>query len=438
MVPVWQSRRDPADFPPRGDGGDERVTENRKLNLPLLRRIPAQIVPRVVLPLVAAALPLVLFYSSVRTLRELDEQRAIYLRHRVSLIVSRLESLEQAPAPEGLWEQFSGQEPYLSDLRILSRGEAAADLVPLWNGEELFRTRLSASAFRAWVPLHLNGGLHIAQIDLNPAAADFLLEHGRHNVIVASIGGLVLVILATYSLWAMRRTARYQVRQLELEHLAHIGKMSAVLAHEIRNPLGAIKGFVQLAAERTDAPTGKLLGRAVAEAERLEDLVKDLLAYGRPSAPQWREVRWSEIAAVVQGLAAHLIGNRPVRFTVSPADLAWSCDPALLEQALLNLVRNAVEAIPPNEAGDVSVTAESNATGVTVRVRDTGPGLPPAVRDRLYEPFLTTKASGTGLGLAITRRVVVSLGGTLEFASALQGGVEAVLRFPNSKREDHA
>jgi signal transduction histidine kinase len=410
------------------------------LNLNELRTFPTKIVPRVVLPLVAAALPLVLLYSSVRTLRELDEQRAIYLRHRVSLIVSRLEILDQASDPAALWDQFSEQEPYLEDLRILSRADAqgAPGLAPLWNGEELFRTSLSPDAFRAWVPFHLADGLHVAQIDLNPAAADFLLEHGRHNVIVASIGGLVLVVLAIYSLWAMRRTARYEVRQLELEHLAHIGKMSAVLAHEIRNPLGAIKGFVQLAAERADPPTGKLLGRAVAETERLENLVKDLLAYGRPSAPQWREVRWSEIAAVIEGHAAHLIGSRPVRFAISQADLTWRSDPALLEQALLNLVRNAVEAIPTGEAGDVCVAAEAGHSGVTVSVRDSGPGLAQPVRERLFEPFLTTKASGTGLGLAITKRVAATLGATLQLAPAPAGGVEAVLRFPHSNREHHA
>jgi signal transduction histidine kinase len=399
-----------------------------------------QLVPRVVLPLVAAALPMVLLYSSVRTLRELDEQRAIYLRHRVSLVVSRLDNLAAAPDPAGLWEQFSAEEPYLTDLRILSRSENGGDpdLAPLWNGEELFRTRLSAAAFRAWVPFHLADGLHIAQIDLNPAAADFLLEHGRHNVIVASIGGLVLVVLSIYSMWAIRRTARYQVRQLELEHLAHIGKMSAVLAHEIRNPLGTIKGFVQLAGERADDSTRKLLTRAVSETQRLEDLVKDLLAYGRPSTPQWRDVGWNEIAAILDGHARQLIGSRPVRFAVSPAEFSWRSDPALLEQAMLNLIRNAVEAIPVNDPGEVSVEAAADESGVTIRVRDTGPGLPQSVRERLFEPFLTTKASGTGLGLAITRKLATSLGGALEFGPSGGRGFDAVLRFPHNRREHHA
>lgn len=409
------------------------------MNLLKLRRFPKQIVPQLVLPLVAAALPIVLLYSSVRTLRELDEQRAIYLRHRVSLVVSRLENLTGAPDQTGLWEQLGGQEPYLTDLRVLSRqGDGEVDLAPLWNGEELFRTRLSGTAFRAWVPFHLAGGLHIAQIDLNPAAADFLLEHGRHNVIVATIGGLVLVVLSIYSMWAMRRAARYEVRQLELEHLAHIGKMSAVLAHEIRNPLGTVKGFVQLAGERADGSTRQLLDRAVAETQRLEELVKDLLAYGRPSQPQRREVNWSEVAAMLEAHARPMTENRPVRFVVSAAGFSWPSDPALLEQILLNLIRNAFEAVPANEPGEVSVDAATDGSAVTIRVTDTGPGLPDVVRERLFEPFLSTKASGTGLGLAITRKLAASLEGSLELGDAPGGGLEAVLHFPATVRGDHA
>ena len=400
-------------------------------------RFGKQIVSRVMLPLVIAALPLVLLYSSVRTLRELDEQRAIYLRHRVSLLVSRLESLDPAMDAEAIRERLGEDEPYLEDLRIFTHpGEPGGlDLAPLWQGQELFRTELTSTVFRAHVPFHSSGGLRIARIDLNPAAAEFLLVHGRHNVIVSSIGGLVLVLLSVYSLWAMRRAARLQVRQLELEHLAHIGKMSAVLAHEIRNPLGTIKGFVQLAGERVEQPVRGLLDRAVSETQRLEDLVKDLLAYGRPSQPQWKEVRWPEMADIAEGHARQLIGERPIALVIAAEPLAWRSDPALLEQALLNLVRNAVEAIPAGESAEIHIGAVRNGTGeIEIRVRDTGAGLPEAVRGRMFEPFLTTKASGTGLGLAITRKLAASLGGSLERAiragkrrrsdSAVRGGWE--------------
>jgi signal transduction histidine kinase len=398
-------------------------------------RFGKQIVSRVMLPLAIAALPLVLLFSSVRTLQELGEQRAIYLRHRVSLLVSRLESLDPAMDAETIRDRLGADEPYLEDLRIFVQ-PGDPDLAAIWHGQELFRTELTPEVFRAHVPFHSSGGLRIARIDLSPAAAAFLLLHGRHNVIVSSIGGLVLVLLSVYSLWAMRRAARLQVRQLELEHLAHIGKMSAVLAHEIRNPLGTIKGFVQLAGERAGQPIRDLLDRAVSETQRLEDLVKDLLAYGRPAPPQWKEVRWQEMAGIAEGHARHLIGGRPIKLVITAEPLIWESDPALLEQALLNLIRNAVEAIPAGEPGEIHIRAERNGAGeVAVRVRDTGAGLPEAVRERLFEPFLTTKASGTGLGLAITRKLAASLGGSLELRSG-PAGVEAILRLSNGKRQN--
>jgi signal transduction histidine kinase len=388
------------------------------------------------LPLVAAALPAVLLYSSMRTLRELDEQRAIYLRHRVSVLISRLETIDPSLNPGEIRERLSDEEPYLLDLRIVSSPDEpeARDLASIWNGQELFRTELTAATFRAHVPFHANGALHVARIDLNPAAAEFLLIHGRHNVIDSSIGGMVLVLLAVYSMWSIRRTARLQIRHIELEHLAHIGKMSAVLAHEIRNPLGTIKGFVQLAGERADPPVRRLLDRAVAETQRLEDLVRDLLAYGRPFAPQWKQVQWHEVAATAEAHARYLIGARAISLEIGTESISWRSDPALLEQALLNLIRNAVEAIPDGGQATIRITAECAGAGqIAVTVRDTGPGLSDQVRERLFEPFLTTKASGTGLGLAITRKLAGSLGGSLELRTPTEGGTEAVLRFSSNK-----
>lgn len=391
---------------------------------------------RALLPLVAAALPVVLLYSSIRTLGELDEQRDVYLRHRVSMLVSRLETMDAGLDARAIRDRLSEEEPYLAEVAIISRsGPGAADLAPLWEGRELFRTELTPTVFRAFVPFHAADGLHIAKIEIDPKAAEFLLTHARHNVIVASIGGLVLVVLSMYSYFAMRRAAKLQVRQLELEHLARIGKMSAVLAHEIRNPLGTVKGFVQLAAERSEPPVRPLLDRAVAETQRLEGLVKDLLTYGRPSPPQWRELNWQEAAAKAEAHARQLIGDWPIALSVSAEPIVWTSDPALLEQALLNLVRNAVEAIPAGASGEIRIEAARSRSGeIVVRVRDSGTGLPEAVRQRLFEPFVTTKVSGTGLGLAITRRLTESLGGSLELGPAPGGGVEAVMRFDKAKR----
>jgi len=370
-----------------------------------------------------AALPLVLLWSALRTFREIGEQRAVYLRDRVALLAARLENVSDTAL-----ESLSQDEPYLVDLQVIAHGSAAdaPGLAPLWEGRELFRTEAAAGVFRAWVPFHSGGELRIARIGLDARAADFLVIHARHNVMIASVSGLVLVLLSVYSLWAMRRTARLRERQLQMEHLAHIGTMAAALAHEIRNPLGTIKGYVQLAEERAGDTARSLLAPALAETRRLEALVNDLLAYGRPPKPEMKLTRWSEIAATLTAHARQTIGERPILLTVSEAPLEWRTDPELAGQALLNLVRNAVEAIPAE--GEVRIEARRDGAGaVAISVVDTGAGITDEALQRLCEPFFTTKAFGTGLGLAITRKIANSLGGGLELRRQPEGGTEAVL-----------
>lgn len=393
---------------------------------------------RTLLPLAIAALPLVLLFSAVRTFNELSEQRTVYLRHRVALLAARLERL--GPQENG-WETLSEEEPNLAGLEIIAPGGASDSpgLASLWNGRELFRTGFEklpeGEVFRAWVPFHAAAGLRIARLDLNSSAADFLLSHAWHNVIVATLGGLALVVLSVYAVWAMRRTARLQLRQLEMEHLAQIGKMSAMLAHEIRNPLGTIKGYVQLAGEQAPVETRTLLAPVLGETQRLEALVNDLLAYGRPPLPNAAPVAWKDIAVALEQHGRSLAGERPVRVIVADASIEFTTDAALLKQALLNLIRNGIEAIPLGEAGEVSVEAGIESKDqVTITVRDTGPGIDAGVQMRLFEPFVTTKTFGTGLGLAITRKLVRSLGGDLKIASNPGQGTIAAIRLPRAGR----
>ncbi len=398
-------------------------------------KTPTRIASRILLPLAIAALPLVLLFSAIRTFHEVDLQRAIFLRHRVAMLAGRLENVPPEASPEEVFETLSEDEPYLIGVEIIARGSAAdtPDLAALWDGEELFRTIMvhsrEAIIFRAYVPFHSANGLRLASIDLNAAAADFLVVHARHNVIVASVGGLMLVVLSIYSLWAMRRAAKSREREMAMEHLAHIGKMSAALAHEIRNPLGTIKGFVQLAAERADAGTQRLLTPVLGETGRLESLVTDLLAYGRPPRPAPRQVKWSDVATGLAEHARQMIGEKPIHLKVSADELEWRTDPALLGQALVNLVRNGVEAISGD--GELRIEAARAPKGdIVISITDTGTGISGDAARRLFEPFFTTKASGTGLGLAITRRVVTSLGGSLELRARPEGGTEALVRMP--------
>lgn len=395
---------------------------------------------RILMILATVALPLVLLLSSLRTFRDLDRQQAVFLRNRAAAVAGRLETLP-APADEAsLFELLSEGEPALVDLELLTRGQPAAErpfLMPLWEGQELFRTETldagGTQLFRAWVPFHSNDQMRIARIDLDARAAEFLVSHARHNVALATLSGLVLVALALYAVWATRRAARLEVRQMELEHLAHLGEMSAVLAHEIRNPLGTIKGFAQLIGEQAGEGARDSLNLILDEVRRLERLVGDLLLYGRPPAPVPRLVRWEEILAPVQAHAGQLVSGREIRFTADTPAIQWETDPALLQQALLNLLRNAVEALGERPEGDVRLEVRRPASGgVTLAVIDNGPGIPKEVRARLFRGFFTTKTFGSGLGLSIARRLAQSLDGDLALEDAAGGGTEATLLFPKA------
>lgn len=381
------------------------------------------------------ALPAVLLLSSLRTFRQLDEQRAVYLRQRVSVLAARLETLPAGEMTGTILEVLAEEEPNLVGLEVIQRGGGldTAEIAPLWEGKELFRTGFARSGggevYRAYIPFHAGGELRIARMDLNASAADFLIEPARNNVMVSLAGGLALVGLSLVAMWSVEKTARLKVREAELQHLAQVGTMAAALAHEIRNPLGTIKGFVQLAAEMGGGEAARLLEPALKEVGRLEALVNDLLAYGRPRAPEWAETEWAVIAATIEEHARQLVGERAIRVEVSRAPVRWVTDGALVTQALLNLVRNAVEAIPAEEAGEVRIAAEQERNGeVVLTVADTGVGIPAEVREHLFEAFYTTKPFGTGLGLAITRRLVESLGGRLELEANGRKGTKAVIR----------
>ncbi len=390
-----------------------------------------------VLLAVSLGLPLVLVLHAVFASRELLEMRAIFLRDRAAGIAARLELLPAHKVDAGEFDQLLEGEPALLGVRVFGPSETDAGngaVEAIRSGLVLYRAGEmhagGGTVFRAYIPFHSGGAVKVARIDLAGSAPDFILVHARHNVLLTTASGAALLAVSLFAIWSMARAARLERRQLETERLAELGGMAAVLAHEIRNPLGAIKGFAQLAREGADARGAKPLDAIVRESRRLENLVNSLLLYGRPLEPTIRTTAWATVAADLAAHARETIGSRPVAFTAEADLTTLETDPDLLEQALLNLIRNSVEAIPEGVAGKVTLRAASAGPGgVTISVEDDGPGLPEKVRARLFAPFVSTKASGTGLGLPISKKVVEALGGRLRFDDVEPRGTKAVLEF---------
>ena len=203
-------------------------------------------------------------------------------------------------------------------------------------------------------------------------------------------------------------------RLLMEEKLAAVGRLSSAIAHEIRNPVAMISSSLASATRGAVDPEQRemMFDIAAKEATRLEQLTNDFLAYARPRPPTKFVNDVADLLAYVADLSRARADSRSVSLTVNaPDELLCDCDPAGLQQLLLNLVMNAIDASPP--AATVTLTGKEVADRVLIEVENRGDGIAPDQLGRIFEPFFTTKPRGTGLGLAIARTIARSQGGDL-------------------------
>ena len=215
------------------------------------------------------------------------------------------------------------------------------------------------------------------------------------------------------------------------EQMAALGRMAAGIAHEVRNPLSSIKGFSQYFQKKFD-PDGEDWTYAaimVKEVDRLNRVIEDLLNLARPQRIRIEDVAVADVVTHVLRLVEADLSGRGLEVRVERLEgLTVRADADMLTQVLLNLAINAIEAM---ESGG-RLTFEGEATGdlVTLRVRDTGPGIPREQLPHIFDPFFTSKSGGTGLGLAIVYRIVENLQGTIDVASNDREGTTFTLTFP--------
>jgi nitrogen-specific signal transduction histidine kinase len=235
--------------------------------------------------------------------------------------------------------------------------------------------------------------------------------------------------LFTGQIAATQRIEAMQAELVQRERLAAVGEMSAVLAHEVRNPLAIVANAGAtlrriLGGDATD-DARQLLDILDEETERLNRLVRDLLAFARPSDPQLSVVPLrSLIERAVRAVAQDPTGDPQLVETavVNLADDATSvrADPELLHRALVNVLLNATQHRAPRGQVRIDVT-RSAPSEICVRIFNDGAHLPAEVRDRVFDPFFTTRPHGTGLGLAVVRRTLEDLGGRVEVTTEPDG-----------------
>ncbi len=224
-----------------------------------------------------------------------------------------------------------------------------------------------------------------------------------------------------------------QQQLVERERLAALGELSAVVAHEVRNPLGAIFNATALLRRRIPRNDSTLTSMAVLEEEanRLNRLVDDLLDFARPSSPSLHPIPLSRLLEEAVRTAISGQSRVCVEWALEEDAPPVPIDERMMRRAFLNLALNAIQAMPRGGTLRVAVRhLPGSSPGVEVAFSDTGPGIPPATRARLFEPFFTTKDSGTGLGLAIVKRTLDAHSGSISVDSPPDGGTTFRLLLP--------
>jgi PAS domain S-box-containing protein len=225
---------------------------------------------------------------------------------------------------------------------------------------------------------------------------------------------------------------RWALERLERERgLTRLGAMAAVVAHEVRNPLAAARGALEVIGPRVpDERDRTILADVIERISRLNRLVDDILLYARPRPLRLEQADLSELArrAIEELRDDARMENVELTLEHPPQGCPVRLDAGAIRATLMNLLRNAADAM--DGPGRVRVMVEREEDWYRLRVRDEGPGVPEELREKIFEPFFTTRHRGSGLGLAVARHNVDRHGGRLHLQPAPEKGTDAVLELP--------
>jgi signal transduction histidine kinase len=399
----------------------------------------------------------------VRPIEEmLDEARA--LEEKASdvdearyLIDTFRESIALLKRQEAELRQLHDREKMRADELAIVSGtltrNITAGFISLDAEGHLLEMNTAAAEMLGVRPGSPQAGRHISELDLPPGFRDAIaaahasratinrreLKWGSDDEHAVGLSTTPLFgedrrFLGSLSLFTdLRQVRMLESRVRDLETLAQLGEMSAGIAHEFRNSLSTISGYLRLAQKETlPATASNRVKEAEREASSLAGTVGALLNFAKPLHPEFEEVDLREIA---QGVADRMRENSAhIAIELHGTATHVMGDRRLLDRVLENIVRNAIEAttMKDGETRPVEVTITNTLHDSVVRVTDHGPGIDPAVAAKLFLPFQSTKSTGVGLGLALARKIVLLHNGDLALSTSPAGGATATMSLPRN------
>jgi signal transduction histidine kinase len=293
----------------------------------------------------------------------------------------------------------------------------------------------------------LLGGAHSESMNSFLAASKQSLAYLRYlllgslTLLLLACGGLAVLVYEGLIAPLRIKLVENQALMARQEKLASLGLLAAGVAHEIRNPLTAIKAwlFIQQRDLKPGTPEfadAEIIGN---EVHRLERIVKDVLVFARPSEPLFALVPAVEPLHQVRSLLAPPLEQKQIQLLVEDSPAAnLRIDREQIQQVLINLIQNAADSI--GQVGTITLRArfgsqrlaEKLTDVVILEVADTGHGMPQNVEKRLFDPFFTTKETGTGLGLVIAARIVEKHGGALQYQTQVNHGTTFGIVLPRA------
>jgi signal transduction histidine kinase len=264
-------------------------------------------------------------------------------------------------------------------------------------------------------------------IEVRASFFDILEKFNKSLILLSLLNVLLILSVAILLLRTFRRVIFLQDQIKNQEHMVKLGEMAAVVAHEIRNPLGIIKGTHTLIAKRYKQQNDELFTYIPAEVDRLNKLITDYLSFARIKKVHYQQTDLQELLDKIR-LTCDQRKRIQFQFDLPEELKIIKTDSDLLEQILLNIITNGCQAI--KKEGEIKVSCSTAGKFLKISVNDSGCGISPEEMEKIFEPFYSTKESGSGLGLSIAQGLIEALGGSIYVKSKAGKGTEVILQLP--------